>query len=123
EFIVRGIGWLGTAPDDDAQVDRQRMIRDLEETLIPTGDQRAVPLGHLGHVALGARPRRGILEKDGSEVVGGVVLLRYGGNPLEVTRRLKIKIHELHAGLPSGVRIETRYDRTPLIEGAVRTVT
>ncbi len=122
EFIVRGIGWLGTAPDDDAEVDRQRMLRDLEETLIPASDKRAVPLAHLGRVALGARPRRGILEKDGSEVVGGVVLLRYGENPLEVTRRLKAKIHELHAGLPSGVRIETCYDRTPLIEGAIRTV-
>ena len=63
--------------------------------------------------------RRGVLEKDGNEVVGGVVLMAYGENPLEVTRRIKAKIRELQVGLPPGVRIVPFYDRTPLIEGAV----
>src|SRR5262249_29634370 len=53
----------------------------------------------------------------------GVVLMRRGENPLEVTRRLKHKIEELRAGLPDGVRIVPCYDRTPLIEGAIGTVT
>jgi len=123
EFIVRGIGWLGTAADSDAEPDPQQMLRDIEAVVVPAGDGRVVRLADLGRVTLGARPRRGILEKDGSEVVGGVVLLRYGQNPLEVTRRLKEKIHELGAGLPAGVRIVTCYERTPLIEGAIRTVT
>jgi Cu(I)/Ag(I) efflux system membrane protein CusA/SilA len=122
EFIVRGIGWLGTT-DNETGADPQQMLRDIESILVPSLDGRVIRLGDLGRVALGTRPRRGILEKDGSEAVGGVVLLRYGQNPLEVTRRLKEKIHELRAGLPAGVRIVTCYDRTPLIEGAVRTVT
>src|SRR5262249_21406812 len=91
EFIVRGIGWLGSGDADESEVEPQRMLRDLENVLIPTGGGRVVRLEDLGHVALGARPRRGILEKDGSEAVGGVVLLRYGENPLEVTKRGKEK--------------------------------
>ena len=127
EYIVRGVGWLGAPVDResdlDAEPDPQQMLRDLENVLVPTTDGRVVRLADVGRVALGARPRRGILEKDGNEVVGGVVLMRYGQNPLEVTRALKAKIVELDAGLPKGVRIVTAYDRSPLIEGAVRTVT
>ena len=123
EYIVRGAGWLGAAVDPEAEPAPQQILRDLENVLVPTNDGRVVRIADLGRVALGARPRRGILEKDGNEVVGGVVLLRYGQNPLEVTRRLKAKIAQLTAGLPAGVQIVTAYDRTPLIEGAVRTVT
>ena len=71
--------------------------------------------------SLGPAPRRGVLEKDGNEVTGGVVLMRHGENPLEVTRRLAAKIRELQTGLPQGVRIVPVYDRTPLIEGAIGT--
>ena len=122
EYIVRGVGWLGTGADADSEADPQQILRDLENVMIPAAGGRAVRLADLGRVALGTRPRRGILEKDGSEAVGGVVLLRHGQNPLEVTRLLKEKIHELHAGLPGGVRIVTCYERTPLIAGAVGTV-
>jgi Cu(I)/Ag(I) efflux system membrane protein CusA/SilA len=123
EYIVRGLGWLGSGAEADAAPDPQRVLDDLRHVLVTADDGRTVPLDDLGRVALGTRPRRGILEKDGNEVVGGVVLMRYGQNPLEVTRRIKEKIQELHAGLPAGVRIVTSYERTPLIEGAVRTVT
>src|SRR5262249_16252399 len=123
EFIVRGIGWLGAGDAEDAQVEPPRMLRDIENILIPTAEGPVVRLQDLGHIGLAARPRRGVLEKDGSEAVGGVVLLRYGENPLEATKRLKEKIHELHAGLPAGVRIVACYDRTPLILAAVGTVT
>ncbi len=64
-----------------------------------------------------------MLEKDGNEVTGGVVLMAHGENPLEVTRRIKAKIRELQTGLPRGVRIVPFYDRTPLIQGAIGTVT
>ena len=67
-----------------------------------------------------AVPPRACCEKDGSEVVGGVVLMRYGENPLEVTRRVKEKITTLQPGLPEGVRIVPFYDRTPLIHKAHR---
>ena len=76
----------------------------------------------LGTVQVGPAFRRSVLEKDGKEVVGGVVLMRYGENPLEVTRRVKEKITTLQAGLPEGVRIVPFYDRTPLIHKAIETV-
>ncbi|MBS0263794.1 MAG: efflux RND transporter permease subunit [Planctomycetes bacterium] len=122
EFIVRGVGWLGGGSGSDT-ADPQRVLRDLEQVLIPTADGHVVTLKDISRVTLGTRPRRGLLEKDGNEVVGGVVLMRYGHNPLEVTRRIQRKIRELHTGLPTGVHIVTSYERTPLIEGAVRTVT
>ena len=76
----------------------------------------------LGTVQIGPAFRRSVLEKDGKEVVGGVVLMRYGENPMEVTRRIKEKITTLQAGLPAGVRIVPFYDRTPLIHQAIETV-
>jgi Cu(I)/Ag(I) efflux system membrane protein CusA/SilA len=123
EYIVRGVGWLGAAADSDVEPDPEHLLHDLENVLVGTIDGRVVRMAELGRVALGARPRRGVLEKDGNEVVGGVVLMRYGQNPLDVTRRLKAKIAELQAGLPAGTRIVTAYERSPLIEGAIRTVT
>jgi Cu(I)/Ag(I) efflux system membrane protein CusA/SilA len=63
-----------------------------------------------------------VLEKDGREVTGGVVMMRYGENPLEITRNIKAKIRELQKGLPEGVRIVPFYDRTRLIESAIETV-
>jgi Cu(I)/Ag(I) efflux system membrane protein CusA/SilA len=123
ELVVRGVGWLGSRPAGAATADRQAVLRDIEQTMIPTPSGGAIPVTELARVREGAQPRRGVLEKDGSEVTGGVVLMRYGENPLEVTRRLRAKIQELSAGLPAGVGVVVCYDRTPLIEGAIRTVT
>lgn len=123
EFIVRGVGWLGTGADEGGDHDPRRTLRDLEQVLVPTGNDRWIPLGTIAHVTLGARPRRGILEKDGNEVTGGVVLMRVGENPLEVTERIKRRVSELQGGLPAGTRLHVCYDRTPLIVGAVGTVT
>src|SRR5690606_1980167 len=77
----------------------------------------------VGAVQLGPEPRRSMLEKDGGEAVGGVVLMRYGENPLAVTERIKARIETLQAGLPEGVRIVPFYDRTPLIHAAIGTLT
>ena len=74
-------------------------------------------------VQLGPQFRRSVFEKDGNEVVGGVVLMRHGENPLAVTERVKEKIQELQPGLPEGVRIVPAYDRTRLIHGAIHTLT
>jgi len=74
-------------------------------------------------VQLGQQFRRSVYEKDGNEVTGGVVLMRYGENPLAVTQRVKDKIQELQSGLPKGVRILPAYDRTRLITGAIHTLT
>jgi Cu(I)/Ag(I) efflux system membrane protein CusA/SilA len=124
EYVARAVGWLGARPGlPDAPPDPQRVVRDLENVIVAAPDGTPVPLADLAAVALGSAPRRGILEKDGSEATGGVVLLRHGENPLEVTRELRAKIRELRPGLPPGVRIVVAYDRTPLIEGTVGTVT
>jgi Cu(I)/Ag(I) efflux system membrane protein CusA/SilA len=124
EYIVRGVGWLGLSPDGPgADFDPRRAVRDLENVVLPTVGGGLLRVADVASVSLGPGVRRGVLEKDGNDVTGGVVLMRYGENPLEVTRRLKQKIQELQVGLPAGVRIVPVYDRTPLIEGAVRTVT
>ena len=71
----------------------------------------------------GGEFRRSVLEKNGSEAVGAVVMMRQGENPLQLTRRIKAKIEELQPGLPEGVRVVPFYDRTRLINGAIETVT
>src|SRR5262245_15364728 len=120
EYVVRGVGWIGTTAGG---FDQKQAIRDLQNVVLPSSPNGLLKLGDVAHVALGPGFRRGVFEKDGNEVVGGVVLMRYGENPLEVTRRLRDKIQELQVGLPPGVRIVTAYDRTPLIESAIGTVT
>ena len=62
---------------------------------------------------MGQQFRRSVLEKDGKEVVGGVVLMRYGENPLEVTRRIKEKITALQAGLPRRASASSRSTTAP----------
>jgi Cu(I)/Ag(I) efflux system membrane protein CusA/SilA len=124
EFVVRSVGWLGAGPENMTPEERnRRVVADLERVIIPRTGGSPVLLREVANVSIGARPRRGSFEKDGNEVCGGVVMMRHGENPLEVTRRLRAKILELRPGLPEGVRIVPCYDRTPLIEGAVATVT
>ncbi|HET6575918.1 MAG TPA: efflux RND transporter permease subunit [Fimbriiglobus sp.] len=124
EYVVRGVGWLGARPGEpDAGFEPQRVIRDLENVTLTAADGSSVAVADVAKVALGSAPRRGILEKNGSDATGGVVLMRHGENPLEVTRRLRAKIQELQPGLPSGVRVVAAYDRTPLIRGTIGTVT
>ncbi|HVX11118.1 MAG TPA: efflux RND transporter permease subunit [Pirellulales bacterium] len=130
EYIVRGVGWLGArppteagdSPDVDSADESQRIRHDLEQVVLTPPGRPAIRLGEVAVVSIGSRFRRGVLEMHGDEAVGGVVLMRYGENPLEVTRRLRAKISELSVGLPPGVRIVPAYDRTPLITGAVGTV-
>jgi len=124
EFVVRGVGRLGvstTAGDDT--FDRGRAVRDLENVVVSLPEGGTIRLAEIAEIGVGPGFRRGVLEKDGNEVTGGVVLIAHGENPLEVTRRIKVKIRELETGLPRGVRIVPFYDRTPLIEGAIDTVT
>jgi len=112
EYLVRGVGWI-------------RSVRDIESIVVRADPKSGAPVyvSHLGTVGLGPQFRRSVLEKNGNEVVGGVVMMRYGENPLDVTRRIKEKIAELRPGLPPGVEIVPFYDRTRLIEGAIHTLT
>ncbi|MFO0848559.1 MAG: efflux RND transporter permease subunit [Gemmataceae bacterium] len=124
EYVARGVGWLGArAGQPDAGFEPQRVIRDLEQVPLTAADGSTVTVADVARVQLGSAPRRGVLEKDGTEATGGVVMMRPGENPLEVTRRLRDKILELQPGLPHGVRVVAVYDRTPLVRGAVGTVT
>jgi Cu(I)/Ag(I) efflux system membrane protein CusA/SilA len=123
EYIVRGVGWLGQSAGEDTDIDQHRVLRDLEDVLVPRLSGGVARLKDVATVRLSPAPRRGVLEKDGNEVTGGVVLMRQGENALDVTRRLKDKIRELQTGLPPNVRIVPFYDRVPLIRGAIGTVT
>jgi len=105
EFIVRGLGFI-------------RSIRDIEDIVIGSHDGVPVLVKHIGTVTSGPEFRRGALDKEGAEVTGGVVLMRYGENPLEVIRAVKAKISEITPGLPPGIRIVPFYDRTELITRA-----
>ena len=109
EYLVRGVGWI-------------KSVDDIRGTVIVEREGVPIRVGDIATVQMGSEFRRSVLEKDGREVTGGVVMMRYGENPLEVTRRIKEKIRDLQRGLPSGVRIVPFYDRTRLIEGAIHTV-
>ncbi|HQL53251.1 MAG TPA: efflux RND transporter permease subunit, partial [Phycisphaerae bacterium] len=109
EFLIRGVGWL-------------RGVQDLENVVVTERDGVPIYVRNLAAVQLGPQYRRSMLEKNGAEATGGVVMMRYGENPLAVTRAIKARIEQLQAGLPAGVRIVPFYDRTRLIEGAIHTL-
>src|SRR5437588_3433852 len=110
EYLVRFVGWIKG--------------KDSIENTVLRREAGGTPIyvKNVATVQLGQQFRRSVYEKDGNEVTGGVVLMRYGENPLAVTQRVKEKIQELQPGLPEGVRIVPAYDRTRLIEGAIHTL-
>ena len=112
EYIVRGVGWVTS-------------LADIENIVVKTNPESGTPVyvSNLATVGRGSEFRRSVLEKDGNEVVGAVVMMRHGENPLAVTKAIKQKIELLQAGLPPGVRIVPFYDRTRLIHGAIHTLT
>src|SRR5438477_253649 len=111
EYLVRFVGWIkGTESIENTVIRRE-------------AGGTPIHVSNVATVQLGQQFRRNVYEKDGNEVTGGVVLMRYGENPLAVTQRVKEKIQELQPGLPPGVRIIPAYDRTRLIEGAIHTLT
>ena len=109
EYLIRGVGWI-------------KNLDDIRNTVITQRGGVPIKVGDVASVQMGTEFRRSVLEKDGKEVTGGVVMMRYGENPLEVTKRIKAKIRELQKGLPAGMRIVPFYDRTRLIESAIHTV-
>jgi len=111
EFMVRGLGYL-------------KSVSDLEQVVVAT-DKRGTPIliKDVARVEIGPELRRGLAELDGQgEVVGGVVVMRYGENALETIENVKKKLIGLQAGLPEGVTIKSVYDRSGLIERAVETL-
>jgi len=111
EYMVRGRGYIGD-------------IEDIESIVLKVNkDGTPVLLKDVATVQVGPDIRRGIAEKDGrGEVVGGIVVMRYGENALEVIGNVKKKIDEISSGLPPGVKIHTAYDRSALIMRSIHTL-
>jgi len=122
EFVLRSGGLLGMRSASD-RVESAHVLTDLASVPLTGSDGARLRVADVARITRGAQPRRGVLEKDGNEVTGGVILMRHGENPVEVTQRIRRKIEELQPGLPVGVKIVPFYDRTPLIEGAIGVVT
>ncbi len=111
EFMVRGLGYI-------------KSVEDIQNIAV-SFDQKGTPilLKDIANVHIGPELRRGILEWNGEgEAVGGVVIMRFGENALEVIKKVKEKLKDLQKGLPEGVEILTGYDRSALIERAVETL-
>lgn len=108
EYMIRATGYIKG---------REDLLR------IPLGvNKRGTPilLKDVSDIRLGPQMRRGIAELDGEgEVVGGIVVMRYGENALKTIERVKLKLEELKNGLPAGVEIVEVYDRSTLINNAV----
>ena len=109
EYLVRSIGWIES-------------LDDIRNIVIRSSGGTPVQVADVAIVQTGSAQRRSVLEKNGQEAVGGVVMMRFGENPLAVTERIKAKIRELQPGLPAGVYITPFYDRTTLINDAIGTV-
>jgi copper/silver efflux system protein len=93
EYVIRGLGFIET-------------LEDIEDSVIKVNDNVPISIGNVATVALGPALRRGALDKGGAEAVGGVVVTRYGANPLEVIRNVKAKIAEIAPGLPTKAVID-----------------
>ena len=111
EYLVRGLGYI-------------KSIEDIERAVVKVHDNVPIRIKDIAFVTLGPATRRGLLDKEGAEVVGGVVVARYGANPLNVINRVKDKITQIAPGLPkkvlpngveSQLTIVPFYDRTELI--------
>ncbi len=118
EYLVRGLGYI-------------KSISDIENAVVTSKDFTAIKIKDVATISLAPKARRGILDKEGAEVVGGVVVSRFGANPLEVINNVKSKINDISAGLPSKeladgstsqLTIVPFYDRTELIKETIGTL-
>lgn len=111
EYFVRGKGYI-------------TKVEDIEEISITSGTGGIpVRIKDVANVQIGADIRRGLMDMNGEgEVVGGIVVMRYGENAQTVIDRVKEKVKELEKGLPDGIKIQTSYDRSGLISSSIETL-
>ena len=118
EYFVRGLGYL-------------KNLEELESTVVSEANNVPIYLRDIARVNVGPAERRGLLDKSGAEAVGGVVVARFGANPLEVIDNVKATIAELAPGLPrreledgtvSQVTVVPFYDRSGLIRETIGTL-
>ncbi|MGB6066801.1 MAG: efflux RND transporter permease subunit [Desulfomonilaceae bacterium] len=118
EYTIRGLGFLHS-------------VQDVLDSVVKVNANVPLYIKDIATVSLGPAVRRGALDKEGAEVVGGVVVVRFGENPLQVIKNVKRKIKEISPGLPtktlpdgtvSQVKIVPFYDRTTLIHETLNTL-
>ncbi|MGE5090858.1 MAG: efflux RND transporter permease subunit, partial [Bacillota bacterium] len=111
EYMVRGLGYL-------------RSVTDIQNVVVgATAGGTPIRVAELGEVAVGPAVRRGVAELDGrGDAVGGIVVMRFGENALATIARVKEKLAQVQAGLPAGVVLTPVYDRSELIQRAIRTL-
>ncbi|MEM0576954.1 Cation efflux system protein CusA [compost metagenome] len=109
-YIVRGLGYI-------------KNIKDVEDIAIKNYNSVPVKVKDIGSIQMGGDLRLGIFDENGNgEVVGGIVVMRYGENADKVITAVKEKMKEVEKGLPEGVTFKTSYDRSELIEKAIESV-
>ncbi|TDE44973.1 efflux RND transporter permease subunit [Flavobacterium rhamnosiphilum] len=109
-YIVRGLGYI-------------KNIKDVEDIAIKNYNSVPVKVKDIGSIQMGGDLRLGIFDENGTgEVVGGIVVMRYGENADKVIKAVKEKMKEVEKGLPEGVTFKTSYDRSELIEKAIASV-
>jgi Cu(I)/Ag(I) efflux system membrane protein CusA/SilA len=118
EYFVRGLGYL-------------KNLEDLENAVIRQTNNTPLYLKNVARISYGPATRRGLLDKSGAEVVGGVVVARYRANPLEVIGAVKAKVEEISPGFPrkiltdgtpSQLTLVPFYDRSTLIQETLGTL-
>ena len=118
EYLIRGLGYI-------------KNVKDIENAVVTVREGVPVRISDVAFVNIGPGTRRGGLDKEGVEAVGGVVVARYGSNPLEVINNVKAKIKEMEPGLPQKVLVDGTvskvtvvpfYDRTGLIKETIGTL-
>jgi copper/silver efflux system protein len=110
EYFIRGRGYI-------------KKVEDIENIVLKVENGTPVYLKNIATVHLGGDIRRGVAELDGrGETIGGIVVMRYGENALNVIDGIKKKIDEIKSSLPESVRIVPTYDRSDLIKRAIATL-
>jgi Cu(I)/Ag(I) efflux system membrane protein CusA/SilA len=110
EYMVRGRGYI-------------KSIQDLDTISVGVSNGTPILLRDIAQISLGPDMRRGLAELDGrGEVVGGIVIMRYGENALALIDRVKAKLKEIAPSLPAGVKLVTTYDRSDLILRSIATL-
>jgi len=95
EYVIRGLGFIES-------------LTDIEDTVVKVAENVPILVRNVANVSLGPALRRGALDKDGAEAVGGVVVVRYGFNPLAAIKNVKQKMTEIAAGLPTKAVVDYR---------------
>jgi Cu(I)/Ag(I) efflux system membrane protein CusA/SilA len=111
EYMIRGLGYL-------------EGIEDIENVALGAmANGTPIRVADVASVQLGPAPRRGAADWNGhGEVVTGIVVMRFGADALQTIEAVKVRLQEIEAGLPAGVRLRTGYDRSDLIHRAIATL-